>query len=117
MTGLSSAMRAEQYPHRLGPVWQRALELVQPAVEGSADAYGLELIAEHRKRALGLPTAEGLEVAEQLGAIAALVAEDSLRRIRAACSGPILLFKGLEVALRYPYPALRPFGDVDVLVP
>jgi len=40
-----------------------------------------------------------------------------LDRVRAALEGPIVLFKGPEVAARYPDPVLRPFGDLDLLVP
>jgi hypothetical protein len=35
---------------------------------------------------------------------------------RASYDGPMLLFKGYEVALRYPEPWLRPFSDLDLLV-
>jgi hypothetical protein len=40
-----------------------------------------------------------------------------LERIRAAYPDTIVLFKGPEVATRYPDPSLRPFIDLDLLVP
>jgi hypothetical protein len=46
---------------------------------------------------------------------AALTVPLLLRRIRDACEGRLMLFKGPEVAARYPHPSLRPFGDLDLL--
>jgi len=40
-----------------------------------------------------------------------------LERIRAATGQPMLLLKGPETAAVYPAPGLRPFGDLDLLVP
>jgi hypothetical protein len=37
--------------------------------------------------------------------------------VRDVCNGPILVIKGPEVAARYPAPELRPFKDLDLLVP
>jgi hypothetical protein len=51
-----------------------------------------------------------------MAAIRSLIAPAILERIRAACSGQIVLMKGPEVAAYYPDPVLRPFGDLDVLV-
>jgi hypothetical protein len=98
-------------------VWERALELAGAAVDRSHRAYGLELLAQRIRRERGEAVSPRLEYVEQLGAIHILVAEDLLRRVRAACDGPMLLIKGLEVALRYPDPVLRQFGDLDLLVP
>jgi hypothetical protein len=54
---------------------------------------------------------------DELSAIAASrSAEALLADARAAYGGPMLLTKGYEVALRYPEPWLRPFGDLDLLV-
>ena len=47
----------------------------------------------------------------------ALAAPAVLAEARAAYDGPIVLFKGPELAARYPDPALRPYGDLDLLVP
>ncbi|MGH2934167.1 MAG: nucleotidyltransferase family protein [Gaiellaceae bacterium] len=98
-------------------VWEHALDLVRAAVDRSQPAYGLELLGEQIRRERGVPAVPGLEYAQQLTTIRVLVAEDLLRRVRAAYDGQIVLIKGLEVALRYPDPGLRPFGDLDLLVP
>jgi hypothetical protein len=102
---------------RSSGVWERANELAEAAVDRSRRAYGLELLAQQIRRERGEAVSPRLQYVEQLGAIHLLVAEDLLRRVRAACEGPMLLIKGLEVALRYPDPVLRPFGDLDLLVP
>lgn len=100
-----------------GVAWARALDLVGAAVDRSQHVYGLELPAQRIRRKRGESLSPHLEFAEQLAAIRVLAAEDLLRRVRAVYEGPVILFKGLEVALRYPDPALRPFGDLDLLVP
>jgi Uncharacterised nucleotidyltransferase len=108
-------------PHDAGTapastVWEHALRLIE-AADGSRPTYGLELLAHRLRRERGATSDPRFEYAEQFGAIRILVAEDLLRRVRTAYDGPIVLLKGLEVALRYPDPVLRPFGDLDLLVP
>ena len=49
--------------------------------------------------------------------MAALAVPSDLTWIRSLLEGPIVLLKGPEVAARYPDPLLRPFGDLDLLVP
>ena len=97
--------------------WEHALELVGAAVGRSQQAHGLELLAQRTRRERGELVSRRGAYAEQLTAIRVLAAEDLLRRVRAAYDGPIVLIKGLEVALLYPDPVLRPFGDLDLLVP
>jgi hypothetical protein len=46
-----------------------------------------------------------------------LAAPAVLREVRSACDGPIVVMKGPELAARYPEPALRPYADLDLLVP
>jgi hypothetical protein len=53
---------------------------------------------------------------ERRAAVASLVAPAVLTRVREAVDGELLLLKGPEVAARYPDPALRGFGDLDLLV-
>ena len=48
--------------------------------------------------------------------VASLLAPLLLSHVRAACDGPILVFKGPEAAARYPSRSMRPFGDLDLLV-
>ena len=40
-----------------------------------------------------------------------------LSEVRAACEGPILVIKGPAAAARFPQPELRPFVDLDLVVP
>lgn len=79
--------------------------------------HRLHLFAARRWRALGRPVPEELLADERLAAIYALNASLVLEHVRAACDGPLVLLKGPEVAARYPDPLLRPFGDLDLLVP
>ena len=80
-------------------------------------AHRLHLLAAARLRSAGLPVPDALALDERRAAINALTAPALLRRVRAAVDGPVLLVKGPEVAARYPDPVLRPFGDLDLLVP
>lgn len=50
-------------------------------------------------------------------AYGSLSAAPMLSRIRDAFEQPILVLKGPEVAARYPVSGLRPYGDLDLLVP
>ena len=40
----------------------------------------------------------------------------TLRLVREAVDGEVMVFKGLAVAVHYPSPGLRPFNDIDILV-
>ncbi|HVA30715.1 MAG TPA: nucleotidyltransferase family protein, partial [Gaiellaceae bacterium] len=113
------AVRSLDYPAPISPggVWEHARDLVHAAMERPQPTYGLELLVQRMRRERGLPVDETFEYAEHLGGIRILAAEDILRRVRAVVDGPIVLIKGLEVALLYPDPVLRPFGDLDLLVP
>lgn len=100
-----------------GGVWEHARDLARAAVDRSQPTYRLELLVQRVRRERGMPVDRTFEYAEHLAAIRILAAEDILRRVRDAVEGPIVLVKGLEVALLYPDPVLRPFGDLDLLVP
>ena len=80
-------------------------------------SHRLETFAARRWRALGRPVPAELEEAERLAALAVVSTEPLLARIRAAYDGPLLLLKGPELGARYPDPTLRPFRDLDLLVP
>jgi putative nucleotidyltransferase-like protein len=80
-------------------------------------AHRLQLLALARWRELGRPIPPDLDTEALQAAMAALAAPVVLERIRAAIDGPALLLKGPEVAACYPNPTLRPFGDLDLLVP
>jgi len=79
--------------------------------------HRVEPLLAGRLRALGREVPEELAEVERLGGVLALTATVHLERVRAALSGPALVFKGPEVAILYPDPATRPFRDVDLLVP
>lgn len=80
-------------------------------------AHQLQLLETARLRERGLPLPPGLEEEARRAQLTNLVARTLLERVREVCSGPILVLKGAEVATWYPAPGLRPFVDVDVLVP
>jgi len=101
-----------------GGLWEAVDALIDRAP--SADdlrSHRLEVLAARRYRALGRSVPEDFVDQERRAAIAALMAPRVLERVRAAYDGPALVFKGPEVAARYPDPALRAYGDIDLLVP
>lgn len=115
-TNQTAALPTEDAP--LPPLWD-ALDEVVARAPGVVDlrAHGLHLVAAARLRRLGRPLPPELADDQQKAALRSLAVPVLLERIRAACEGPILLLKGYEVALHYPAPTLRPFADIDVLVP
>jgi Uncharacterised nucleotidyltransferase len=100
----------------VGPLWPAVTELVARAPR-LADLYShrLELFEARRLRGAGQQLPDDLLARERRAEISALTAPLLLSRVRAAYDGPLLLVKGPEVAARYPDPALRAFGDVDLL--
>jgi hypothetical protein len=79
--------------------------------------HRIELLAGRRWRMLGRPIPSELVLAERKAAISTLTAPAVLEKVRACYDGCIVVMKGLEVAARYPDPALRAFGDIDLLIP
>lgn len=79
--------------------------------------HRLQLLAARRMRATGRPVPEEFLELERHAAVVEMTAPMVLDRVRAAVDGPLVLFKGMEVAARYPEPRLRVFHDLDVLVP
>jgi hypothetical protein len=99
-------------------LWKGAEDLALRAPDAAAlEAHRLETFAARRLRQLNKPIPNDLLETERLGAAFALTARVLLERARAACTGPVLLLKGLEVAARYPDPGMRISRDVDLLVP
>lgn len=80
-------------------------------------SHRLELLHAALLRERGLDVSAELAGRARTAQLATVSATALLGRIRGLCSGPLLLLKGPEVAARYPRPGLRPFGDVDLLVP
>ncbi len=79
--------------------------------------HRLLLVAARRRRALGLEVPGRMVAAERMAAAGAMAAPVLMAKVRAALDGPMLLIKGAEVAQHYPDPALRSYGDLDLLVP
>ncbi|HEX2044594.1 MAG TPA: nucleotidyltransferase family protein [Gaiellaceae bacterium] len=99
-------------------LWERVDRLIDRAPDlAGLRAHRLHLLAARRWRALGRTVPEDLVREERLAAMWVVTAPVVLRRLREACGGPVLLVKGLEVASHYPDRVLRPFIDVDVIVP
>jgi hypothetical protein len=103
-------MRSEQ-------VWEGVGRLVD-RTDGARDleAHGLHLLAAERWRRFGRPVPQAFVQEELRAAMTTLAAPALLRRVRASCEGPMLVLKGVELARRYPDPALRLSSDVDLLV-
>jgi len=80
-------------------------------------AHGLDLWAARRWHTTGRPVPPDFLAHERAATMAVLSVPSLLTWIRSVLDGPIILLKGPEVAARYPDPALRPFGDLDLLVP
>jgi putative nucleotidyltransferase-like protein len=80
-------------------------------------AHRIHLLAARRLRDLERELPRELLEAERRAAVATMAATVLLERARAAWDGPMLLFKGPEAASYYPDPTLRPYIDVDLLVP
>ncbi|HEY8647520.1 MAG TPA: nucleotidyltransferase family protein [Gaiellaceae bacterium] len=98
-------------------LWLRVEELTGAApMLVDLAAHRIESFDVRRRRRLGLPIPRELGHAELAAVATCLGAESTLRAARAAYDGRMLLFKGYEVALRYPEPWMRPFRDVDLLV-
>lgn len=98
-------------------IWEAVDRLVDRAPSlADLRSHRLELFAARRWRSRGIPVPEDLVEQERRAAVVTLAAPVLLERVRAACDGEIVMLKGLDVAARYPDPALRAFGDVDLLV-
>ncbi len=79
--------------------------------------HKLQLLAAAHRRAAGRPVPPDVLAEERLASLRTVLAPIALERVRNTLTGPIILFKGPEVAARYPDRRLRPFNDLDILVP
>jgi hypothetical protein len=101
-----------------GGLWEAVDALIDRAPsEDDLRSHRLEVLAARRYRAVGRPVPPDFVAEERLAAISLLTTPLVLERVRAAYDGPAMVFKGPEVAARYPNPALRGYGDIDLLVP
>jgi hypothetical protein len=108
----SPSVRLESHP--LWAAVDRVLDEMPPT--GSPHAHGLGPIAAWRWREQGREVPASLEEISRRSGYGTVSVAPLLERIREAIDGPIVLIKGPEIAARYPRPALRPFGDLDLLV-
>jgi len=109
-------------PATAGPDTEDLWAAVDRLVDSTDDldalySHRLHLLAARRWRALGRPVPPELEEDEREAALVALLAPELIGRIREAVDGPLLVYKGPEIACRYPDPTLRAYIDLDVLVP
>ena len=103
---------------RLAVLWNRVDDLIDSAPSlRDLRVHGLQLLAARRWRELGRAVPPELAREELRAEFAAHAAPALLAEVRAACEGPILLLKGPAAAARFPTPTLRPFVDIDLVVP
>ena len=79
--------------------------------------HGLQLLAARRYRQIGRLVPRDLTAAEKNAAVVSLVVPIVLREARQAYDRTMVLMKGPEVAVKYRDPVLRPFRNLDLLVP
>jgi hypothetical protein len=107
-------------PHVLEPahaLWEqvdRFLRARVDRVEGLA-RHGLGPLAADRLARDGRPVPKELAHQQARARLLALTAPLLVSRVRGAVDQPLIVFKGPEVAVRYPGSA-RLFGDIDLLV-
>jgi Uncharacterised nucleotidyltransferase len=99
-------------------LWAAVDGLVDRAPRVSDLSYhGLHLFAARRFRETGRLVPRDFTAAERNAAILSLFVPIVLQEARNAYDRTIVLMKGPEVAVRYRDPALRPYRDLDLLVP
>lgn len=99
-------------------IWSAVDRLVDSTDDvANLRANRLHLLAARRWRELGREVPDELVEAERRSVLVTLFLPELLARMRSALDGPLVLHKGPEIAARYPDPVLRPFIDLDVLVP
>ena len=99
-------------------LWAAVDRLVDRAPRVSDLAFhGLHLLGARRYRETGRLVPRDFATAVRNAAVLSLVYPVVLDQIRRAYDRTIVLMKGPEAAARYPDPALRPFRDLDLLVP
>jgi hypothetical protein len=102
----------------IGELWRNVDELIDRAPsEDDLRSHRLEVLAARRFRAVGRSIPVDFVAQERTAAVVEMSAPLVLRRVRAAYDGPTIVLKGPDVAARYPDPALRSYGDIDLLVP
>jgi hypothetical protein len=99
-------------------IWASVDRLIDAAPDLAAlRANRIHLLAADRWRTLGRVVPATLEADERLSGLVTLVVPELIHRVRSAYDGPLVVKKGPEIAARYPDAALRPYIDLDLLVP
>lgn len=102
----------------LSPLWTGVDQLIDRAPSAEdLRVHRLQLLAARRFREVGREVPRAFVADERIAARRTLAVRRLLERIRAACDGPIMLIKGPEIAARYPDAMLRPYTDIDIVVP
>ena len=97
-------------------MWSGVERLLQRASVSGIRAHQLGPLAAQMFRTAERPIPPELVEDERVTVYGLLSVEPLLERVRSAASGPLIVFKGPEVGLRYPGRS-RWFGDLDLLVP
>jgi Uncharacterised nucleotidyltransferase len=97
-------------------LWEGLDRLLDGATLAGILDHGLGPLAAERARRLDLEVDPVLAREDRSARLTAATALQLIRRIRESCDGPLVLFKGLELARRYPGGARR-FADIDLLTP
>lgn len=79
-------------------------------------AQGVHLIAAIQRKAAGRPVPSWMDDAVKIATVNAVIAPRFVREIAGIIDAPTLILKGPELAAAYPTPAMRSYGDLDLLV-
>ncbi len=112
----SAVEGAGRAPRASGELWQAVDRLVDGASMDGILVHKLGPLAADRWRRLGRALSPALQYEERAAALNRPLATQLIYRLREHCDGPLVLFKGPEVARFYPAHARR-FSDVDLLAP
>lgn len=97
-------------------LWRAVAPLLERSTARDLLQHGVGALAAAHLRARGRVVPAELAREEYLAGIALMAVPPLLERIRASSEGPVVLFKGPEVARLYPGSARR-FSDLDLLAP
>jgi hypothetical protein len=100
-----------------GDLWEAVDALIDraPSLDDLRE-HRLQLLAERRWVGAGRPVPPSLSAEKAVAAALALPIPSLLSRVASAWDGPMIVFKGPELASRYPAGTFRTAGDLDLLV-